>query len=104
MAIGPTYHYNDPSTTTPATAKKIATISRKDPTLGSFLESLFGVKQSVKSGDSAAVKQSTESAMQSLDRYSRNLVQTLFSQELCSKFNLRSSTFNLLLLGLHKFI
>lgn len=82
MAIGPTYHYNDPSTTTPATAKKIATISRKDPTLGSFLESLFGVKQSVKSGDSAAVKQSTESAMQSLDRYSRNLVQTLFSQEL----------------------
>lgn len=82
MAIGPTYHYNDPTTTSAATAKKIAIVSRKDPTLGSFLESLFGVKQSVKSGDSKAVKQSTETAMQSLDRYSRNLVQTLFSQEL----------------------
>jgi hypothetical protein len=82
MAIGPGYHYNDPSTTTPATAKKIAIVNRKDPTLATFLENLFGVKQSVKSGNSAAVKQSTETAMQSLDRYSRNLVQTLFSQEL----------------------
>lgn len=94
MAIGPTYHYNDPSTTTPATAKKIAIVSRKDPTLGSFLEGLFGIKQSVKSGNTAAVQQSTESAMQSLDRYSRNLVQTLFSQELALAKSANKTTQN----------
>lgn len=94
MAIGPTYHYNDPSTTTSATAKKIAIVSRKDPTLGSFLEGLFGIKQSVKSGNTAAVQQSTESAMQSLDRYSRNLVQTLFSQELALAKSANKTTQN----------
>lgn len=82
MANGPTYHYNNQSTSSYATAKKVAIISRKDPTLGDFLKKLFNVNESVKSGNTKAVQQSTETAMQSLDRYSRNLVQTLFSQEL----------------------
>jgi hypothetical protein len=92
--IGPSYHYNDPSTTGPATAKKIETISRKDPTLGAFLEDLFGIKKGVASNDSAKVTKSTESAMTSLDRYSRNLVQTLFSQELALSKSVHNTTSN----------
>jgi hypothetical protein len=79
--IGATYHYNDPNTTTPSTKKKVETITRKDPTLGKFTEELFGLGNSVSktAGDVAA---STQKVMTSLDRYSRNLVQTLFSHEL----------------------
>lgn len=94
MSVGPTYHYNDPSTTTPATAKKTEIVRRKDPTLATFIEGLFGIEQGVKSGDSAAVKKSTETAMQSLDRYSRNLVQTLYSQELALAKSANKTTQN----------
>jgi len=79
MALGTTYLYNNQSTITPATRKKIEVISRKNPTLGKWLENFFGVTL-VNSPKTAAAELSKE--MSSLDRYSRNLVQTQFAQEL----------------------
>ena len=73
--IGTTYMYNDPATVKAATINKIQVLNRTDPSLAQYAQSFFDV-------DAGIPKSTTSAKDQSLDKYSRNLFQTTFSQEL----------------------
>jgi hypothetical protein len=74
QGIGTTYMYNDPATVSAATINKIKVLSRTDLTLAQYAQNFFGVDAGLPKTDS--------SQTQSLDKYSRNLFQSTFSQEL----------------------
>jgi hypothetical protein len=66
--------YNDPATVQAATINKIKVLSRTDPVVAQYAQNFFGVD--------AGLPKNTSSQPQSLDKSSRNLFQTTFSQEL----------------------
>lgn len=66
--VGPNYvSYN-------TTKKKVETIKRKDPNLGGFLEGAFGIENGFAG--------SIGSQVDSIDRYTRNVMQNMFSPEI----------------------
>jgi len=73
--VGPTYIYNDSKTAAAATEAKLATLDRKNKDLGAYARKLLNLPANNSSSSSTQ-------PMTSLDSYSRNLLQTLFSQEL----------------------
>jgi len=74
QGIGTTYMYNDPATVQAATINKIKVLSRTDPVVAQYAQTFFGVD--------AGLPKNNNSQPQSLDKNSRNLFQTTFSQEL----------------------
>jgi hypothetical protein len=72
QGIGTTYMYNDPATVQAATINKIKVLNRTDPIVAQYAQTFFGV-------DAGLPKLSGTT---SLDKNSRNLFQTTFSQEL----------------------
>ncbi len=92
--IGPDYTYLDPITSAAATRRKITTLARKDPVLALFVESIFGVGSAATTGTAADVNVSANESLKELDKYSRNLVQTLFAQELAIARNTNTTSLN----------
>ena len=74
QGIGTTYMYNDPATVQAATINKIKVLSRTDSVVAQYAQTFFGVD--------AGLPKSNSDQPQSLDKNSRNLFQTTFSQEL----------------------
>jgi len=74
QGIGTTYMYNDPATVQAATINKIKVLNRTDSVVAQYAQTFFKVD--------AGLPKSDSTQPQSLDKNSRNLFQTTFSQEL----------------------
>lgn len=77
--IGPDYTYNSDTTIPAATRRKLIVLARKDPEQAAVVAQLIGYGDSI---PGINVSKTKEEALQKLDKYTRNQIQTQFAQEL----------------------
>jgi hypothetical protein len=79
--VGCDYTYQNGKTTDASTRRKLKILEKKDPAQAKAVASILGIADAV-GGSAESLSDSINKASNSLDKYTRNLVQTLFSQEL----------------------
>lgn len=79
--VGLDYTYQNGTTADASTKKKLQILAKKDPKQAEYISSVLGIAGAI-TGSAENLAGSINSASQSLDKYTRNLIQTLFAQEL----------------------
>lgn len=79
--VGLDYTYQNSKTADASTKRKLQTLAKKNPEQARYIASVLGIGNAV-TGTADELAGSINSASQSLDKYTRNLIQTLFAQEL----------------------